>query len=95
MSMSFSNPFHSLKTLIAFFRKDKSDNDLMRYVSQRANPIGDAGRFQFSVNGVLTPNREVSSNAEAYADLQKALHAFGVLDFHGLINHSCWTQATG
>ena len=95
MSMSFSSPFRSLKTLMAIFRKDEADYDLARYVSQRANPIGDTGRFQFSVNGVLTPSKEVSSNAEAYAELQKAFHAFGAVDSHGIINHAGWTQATG
>jgi hypothetical protein len=64
-----------------------------RYVSQRANPVGDAGRFQFSVNGVLTSSKEVTSNAEAYAELQKAFHAFGAVDNHGIITHANWIKS--
>jgi hypothetical protein len=93
MSMSFNSPFRSLKTLLAIFRKDEADYDLARFVSQKVNPIGDVGRFQLSDNGVLTPSKEVSSNAEAYAELQKVFHAFGAVDSHGLINHASWTQA--
>jgi hypothetical protein len=65
MSMSFSSPFHSLKTLLAIFCRALPSYDNVFYVSTRTNPVGDTGRWQLSINGVHTPNKEVGSNAES------------------------------
>jgi hypothetical protein len=56
MSMAFSSPYKALKTLVAIFRKDEDNYNIKKYVSTRNNPIGDGGRYQCTINGVLTPS---------------------------------------
>jgi hypothetical protein len=45
MSMAFSSPYKSLKTLVAIFRKDYDNYADKTYVSTRNNPIGEGGRY--------------------------------------------------
>jgi hypothetical protein len=80
MSMAFSSPYISLKTLFAMFRKDESSYDAKPYVTKRANSMGDIGRYQFTINGVLTPSKPVEGNSEAWAEVMKAFHAYGAID---------------
>jgi hypothetical protein len=85
MSMAFSSPFKSLKTLIALFRKDASNYNSIKYVSERKNPVGNTGRYQYTINGVLTPSMPVTSDAEAWSEVQKAFHAYGSLEHMGIV----------
>jgi hypothetical protein len=80
MSMAFSSPYKSLKTLVAIFRKDEDNYADKTYVSTRNNPIGDGGRYRFTINGVLTPSKPVDLAAEGWAETQKAFHAYGSLE---------------
>jgi hypothetical protein len=95
MSMAFSSPFKSLKTLIGIFRKDVSNYVTADYISKRTNPILDTGRYQFTINGVLTPSKPIGTNSEAFAEAQKAFHAYGCLEHMGVINHANWTATDG
>jgi hypothetical protein len=95
MSMAFSSPFSSLKTLIAIFRKDEDSYNTKKYVSTRYNPIGDGGRYQFTINSVLTPSKPMSSSAEAWAEAQKAFHAFGCLEHMGIVKSDTWAAVEG
>jgi hypothetical protein len=90
MSISVCSPSYSLKTLMAIFRRDLASYDKEYYVSTRTNPVGDTGRWQFSINGVLTPSKEVGSNAESWAEKRKAFHAISCTESSGNINHSEW-----
>jgi hypothetical protein len=67
MSMAFSSPYKSLKTLIALFRKDATDYNSIKYVSERKNVVSNTGRYQYTMNGVLTPSKPVDFDAEAWA----------------------------
>jgi hypothetical protein len=95
MSMAFSCPYTSLKTLIAIFRKDEDNYNNNKYVSTRNNPIGNSGRYQFTINGVLTPSKPVDSNPEAFDEAQKAFHAYGCLKHMGIINSATWAANEG
>jgi hypothetical protein len=86
MSMAFSSPYKCLKTLVAIFRKDEDNDADKTYVSTRNNPIGDGGRYQITINGVLTPSKPVESAAEGWAETQKAFHAYGSLEHMGIID---------
>jgi hypothetical protein len=90
MSMAFSSPFKSLKTLIALFRKDASDYNSIKYVSERKNPVGNTGRYHYTINGVLTPSKPVDSDAEAWAETQKAFHCYGSLEHMGIVTDGTW-----
>jgi hypothetical protein len=95
MSMAFSGPYKALKTLVAIFRKDEDNYNTKKYVSTRNNPIGNGGRYQFTINGVLTPSKPVESNPEAFAEAQKAFHAYGCLEHMGIINSATWAANEG
>jgi hypothetical protein len=95
MSMAFSSPYKSIKTLFAMFRKDESSYDAKPYVTKRANPIGDIGRYQFTINGVLTPSKPVEGNSEVWAEVMKAFHAYGAIDHIGKLTTADWTVGEG
>jgi hypothetical protein len=95
MSMAFSSPYKSLKMLVAIFRKDEDNYNNKKYVSTRNNPIGNGGRYQFTINSKLTPSKPVSSNPEAWAEAQKAFHAYGCLEHMGIINSDTWAANEG
>jgi hypothetical protein len=93
--MAFSSPYKALKTLVAIFRKDEDNYNNKKYVSTRNNPIGNGGRYQFTINGVRTPSKPVESNPEAFAEAQKAFHAYGCLEHMGIINSATWAANEG
>jgi hypothetical protein len=93
--MAFSSPYKALKTLVAIFRKDEDNYTNKKYVSTRNNPISNGGRYQFTINGVLTPSKLVESNPEAFAEAQKAIHAYGCLEHMGIINSATWAANEG
>jgi hypothetical protein len=95
MTMAFSSPYKALKTLIAIFRKDADNYNTKKYVSTRNNPIGNGGRYHFTINGVLTPSKPVDSNPEAWAEAQKAFHAYGCQEHMGIVNSDTWTANEG
>jgi hypothetical protein len=77
------------------FRKDESSYDAKPYVTKRANPIGDIGRYQFKINGVLTPSKPVEGNSEAWIEVMKAFHAYGAIDHIGNLTTADWTAGEG
>jgi hypothetical protein len=95
MSMAFSSPYKSLKTLIAVFRKDETRYAPKLYVTKRTNPIGDIGRYWFAINGVLTPAKPVENNSEAWAEVMKIFHAYGSNDHLGVLTTTEWTDGEG
>ena len=64
-------------------------------VSQRVNPITDAGQWYYSIGGKNVPSTPVKSNAEAFAELSKALHAFGAIDHTCMLTHATWVAGDG
>jgi hypothetical protein len=72
------------------FRKDASDYNSIKYVSERKNPVGNTGRYQYAINGVLTPSIPVTSDAEAWSPVQKAFHAYGSLEHMGIVMDGTW-----
>jgi hypothetical protein len=81
--------------LIAIFRKDEDNYNTKKYVSTRNNPIGNGGRYKFTINGALTPSKPVDSNPEAWAGAQKAFHAYGCLEHMGIVNADTWAANEG
>ena len=64
-------------------------------MTKRTNPIGDTGRYQFTINGVLTPSKPVESNSEAWAEVMKSFHAYGSIDHIGKLTVVDWTAGEG
>jgi hypothetical protein len=95
MSMALSSPYKSLKTLVAIFRKDEDNYADKTYVSTRNNPTGNGGRYQFTINGVLTPSKPVEPAAEGWAETQKTFHAYGSLEHMGIIDSTTWGAEEG
>eukprot|EP00873_Tetraselmis_striata_P039775 jgi/Tetstr1/460039/TSEL_005359.t1 len=91
-----SGNYRSLKTIFSVFRLQGNIGDgTKKTVTLRTNPFGDTGRWQYDVGGQLVPQKPVDSNAEAFAELQKAFHAFGSVEHHGQIRDSTWVAAEG
>jgi hypothetical protein len=83
--MAFSSPYKSLKTImVTIFRKDENNYANKTYVSTRSIPICDGGRYQFTINGVLTMSKPVESAAEERN--KKAFHAYGSLEHMGIVD---------
>ena len=60
----------SLKTLFSIFRLQANIGlASAKTVSQRANPINDAGQWYYSIGGKHVPSNPVKSNVEAFAKL--------------------------
>jgi hypothetical protein len=64
-------------------------------LSARANPITDDGQWHYSIGGKNVPSTPVKSNTEAYAEMSKALHAFGAVDHASMIQRSTWIADSG
>ena len=91
-----SGNYRSLKTLFSVFRKQSNSGDRSKKsITDRYNPFSDAGRWYYDVGGYHMPQRPVDSDAEAFAELMKSLHAFGSAENVGLINNSTWTATEG
>eukprot|EP00873_Tetraselmis_striata_P020279 jgi/Tetstr1/440543/TSEL_028866.t1 len=91
-----SGNYRSLKTLLTIFRKQSNASTAtVGFLTDRTNPFGDGGRWQYDVAGQLIPQKPVDTNAEAFAELQKAFQAYGTLDHHGIIKNSTWGAAEG
>ena len=91
-----SGNYRSLKTLLTVFRKQSNAVDVTKkYITERFNPFGSTGRWQFNVGGIMIPQKPVDSPEEAYAELMKAFHAYGSLDNHGLFTWSDFQAAEG
>jgi hypothetical protein len=85
-----------LKTLFSIFRLSSNVGlASAKTISQRANPITDAGQWYYSIGGKNVPSTPVKSNAEAFAELSKALHAFGAIDHTCMLTHANWIAGDG
>jgi len=79
--------YSSLKTLFSIFRTQTDIGKASaKTISARVNPVTDAGQWYYSIGGKNVPSTPVKSNTEAYAELSKAIHAFGAVD------HTSMTQ---
>ena len=88
--------YSSLKTLFSIFRLQSNIGlASAKTVSQRANPVSDAGQWYYSIGGKNVPSTPVKSNAEAFAELSKALHAFGAIDHTYMLTHATWVAGDG
>jgi hypothetical protein len=88
--------YSSLKTLFSIFRiQDNINKDTEKSISARANPITDDGQWYYSIGGKNVPSTPVKSNTEAYAEMSKALHAFGAVDHTSMIQRSTWIADSG
>jgi hypothetical protein len=63
--------------------------------SQRSNPISNAGRWYYSIGGKHVPSIPVKSNAGAFAELSKALLAFGTIDHACMLTNAAWVAGDG
>jgi len=88
--------YSSLKTLFTIFRlQDDINKPGKKTISARANPITDDGQWYYSIGGKNVPSTPVKSNTEAYAEMSKAIHAFGAVDHTSMIQRSTWTADSG
>jgi len=88
--------YSSLKTLFSIFRLQANIGlASTKTVSNRVNPISDAGQWYYSIGGKRVPSTPVKSNAEAIAELSKALHAFGAIDHTCMLTHANWVAGDG
>ncbi len=77
----FPARYSSLKTLFSIFRLQSNIGlASAKTISQRANPVTDARQWYYSIGGKNGPSTPVKSDAEAFAELSKALRAFGAID---------------
>ena len=89
--------YSSLKTLFSVFRlrTDIGKADA-KTISSRVSPITDDGQWYYSIGGKNVPSTPVkSNNTEAYAELSKAIHAFGAVDHTSMIQRSTWIASSG
>ena len=95
-NLLISSNASSDKTLFTTFRKQldvrKKESKSLTW---RVNPFGDTGSWNYSVPGLRIPAKPVITNVEAYAELQKALHAFSSIDSNGLHTKAFWSLAAG
>ena len=81
--------YSSLKTLFSIFRLSNNVGlASSKTISQRANPITDDGQWYYSIGGKNVRSTPVKSNAEAFADLSKALQSFGAIDHTCMLTHA-------
>jgi len=88
--------YSSLKTLFTVFRKQANFGVAAnKTLSERINPFGDKGQWYYSIGGKNVPTTPVKTDSEAFAEMQKALHALGAVSATSLIKYSDWTSAAG
>jgi hypothetical protein len=88
--------YSSLKTLFTIFRlQDDLNKPEKKTISARSNPITDDGQWYYSIGGKNVPSTPVKSNTEAYAEMSKAIHAFGAVDHTSMIQRSTWIAESG
>jgi hypothetical protein len=90
--------YSSLKTLFSVFRLQSSighTDASAKTISARANPITDDGQWYYSIGGKNVPSTPVKSNTEAYAEMSKAIHAFGAVDHASVIQRASWIAESG
>jgi hypothetical protein len=88
--------YSSLKTLFYIFRLQtdigKAD---AKTTNSRVNPITDDGHWYYSIGGKNVLSTPVKSSTEAYAELPKAINAFGAVDHTFMIQRSSWIAPSG
>jgi hypothetical protein len=88
--------YSSLKTHFTIFRLQSNIGlAAAKTISQRANPITDVGQWYYSIGGKNVPSTPVKSDAEAFAELSKALHAFSAIDHTCMITNANWVAGDG
>ncbi len=63
-------------------------------ISARENPITYVGQWYYSIGGKNVPSTPVKSNTEAYAEMSKAIHAFGAVDHTYMIRRGPYRKKT-
>mmetsp|Transcript_36540 Transcript_36540/g.86809 ORF Transcript_36540/g.86809 Transcript_36540/m.86809 type:complete len:452 (+) Transcript_36540:478-1833(+) len=90
--------FSSLKTLFSSMRYATTiTNSAARSLSGKKNMFVTSaresrGQWYYSIGGKNMPATPVKNTTEAYAELQKALHAFGGANTTAIIRDDNWTQ---
>lgn len=88
--------YSSLKTLFTVIRLQGEQIKFdAKTVTSRCNPFGETGQWYYSIAGKNVPTTPVKTSVEAYAELQKALHAFGAVSATSLLDSKSWPLATG
>jgi len=88
--------YSSLKTLFTVIRKQANFGvAASKTLSDRVNPFGDKGQWYYSIGGKNVPTTPVKTNSEAFAEMQKALHALGAVSATSLIKYEDWVAAAG
>jgi hypothetical protein len=84
--------YSSLKTLYTVFRPQANiGNAEAQTASHRQNLFGfTGGQWYYSIGGKNIPTTPVKSAIEAFAELQKAQHAFGAMNASSLIDIDNW-----
>lgn len=86
--------FSSLKTLFSVMRDaSKVQTAGQNSISDRVQPFGATGQWYYSIGGKNIPATPVKNSIEAYAELSKALHAFGTVNHTSLITNATWAKA--
>ena len=86
----------SLKTLFTVVRaQDTIGNVSSKTISSRTNPFQNSGEYYYSISGKNIPSTPVKTDAEAFAELSKSLHAFGTVEATSMITKSNWENADG
>jgi hypothetical protein len=86
---NFSIParYSSLKTLFTTFQlQDNVNQDDEKSIS---------AQWYYSIGGKNVPSTPVKSNTEAYAEVSKAIHAFGAVDHTSMIQRATWIANSG
>jgi len=88
--------YSSLKTLFTVFRKQANFGvAASKTLSERVNPFGNKGQWYYSIGGKNVPTTPVKTDSEAFAEMQKALHALGAVSATSLIKYEDWVAAAG
>ena len=88
--------YSSLKTLFTIIRlQENIGASAKETISERLNAFADVGQWYYSIGGKNVPSTPVKSDTEAFAELSKAVHAFGSVDHTCVINRAEWVAEAG
>lgn len=84
--------YSSLKTLYTVFRPQGNiGNANVPTLTYRQNLFSNGGQWYYSIGGKNVPVTPVKSQIEAFAELQKAQHAFGAMNASSAIDLVTWS----
>jgi len=79
---------------LLLLEKEEYEEDGIRY-NLRYNPITDKGECYYSTGGKNVTSTPIKTDGEAFAELSKALHAFGAIDHTCILTNDTWTATDG